>query len=90
MRRRCAAAVARRSWVGYLVKGECRRVIKLPPVRPRAVEHHALTKRCRNCGELMKGRFPLGDEAAVQYGHGVGIGGIFGVICADGRRGCVR
>jgi transposase len=56
---------------GYLVKCERRQVIELPPVRPWVVEHRALTKRCRNCDELMKGRFPQGVEAAVQYGRGV-------------------
>ncbi len=56
---------------GYLVKCESRQVIDLPPVRPWVVEHRALTKRCRSCDELTKGRFPREVKAAVQYGGGV-------------------
>jgi transposase len=56
---------------GYIVRCERRQVIDLPPVRPWVVEHRALTKRCRSCDELTKGRFPQGAKAAVQYGRGV-------------------
>ena len=35
------------------------------------VEHRALTKRCRDCDEATKGRFPPEVKAAVQYGRGV-------------------
>lgn len=56
---------------GYIVKSESRQVIDLPPVRPWVVEHRALTKRCRSCDEVTKGRFPREVKAAVQYGHGV-------------------
>jgi hypothetical protein len=55
---------------GYLVKSESRQVIDLPPVKPWVVEHRALTKRCRSCDEVTKGRFPKGVRAAVQYGVG--------------------
>jgi transposase len=56
---------------GYIVKCESRQVIDIPPLRPWVVEHRALTKRCRSCDELTKGRFPQGVKAAVQYGRGV-------------------
>jgi transposase len=56
---------------GYIVKCERRQIIDLPPVRPWVVEHRALTKRCRSCDALTKGRFPQGVKAAVQYGRGV-------------------
>lgn len=56
---------------GYLVKSERRQVIDLPPIKPWVVEHRALTKRCRSCDELTKGRFPQEVKAAVQYGRGV-------------------
>jgi transposase len=65
--RGCGASLAG----GYVVKCESRQVIELPPVRPWVVEHRALTKRCRSCDELTKGRFPQGVRAAVQYGRGV-------------------
>lgn len=55
----------------YLVKCENRQVIELPPTRPWVVEHRALTKRCRDCDELTKGRFPKGVRAAVQYRPGL-------------------
>jgi transposase len=54
-----------------IVRSESRQVIDLPPVRPWVVEHRALTKRCRSCDELTKGRFPQEVKAAVQYGSGV-------------------
>jgi len=56
---------------GYVVRCERRQVIDIPPVRPWVVEHRALTKRCRGCNELTKGRFPQRVKAAVQYGRGV-------------------
>lgn len=56
---------------GCIVRSESRQVIDLPPVRPWVVEHRALTKRCRSCDELTKGRFPREVKAAVQYGRGV-------------------
>ena len=56
---------------GYIVRCESRQVIDLPPVKPWVVEHRALTKRCRSCDELTKGRFPKEVKAAVQYGRGV-------------------
>jgi transposase len=56
---------------GYVVKCESRQVIDIPPVHPWVVEHRALTKRCRSCDGLTKGRFPQGVKAAVQYGRGV-------------------
>lgn len=65
--RGCGAALAS----GYIVKSESRQVIEVPPIRPWVVEHRALTKRCRDCDELTKGRFPRGVKAAVQYGGGV-------------------
>jgi transposase len=65
--RGCGASLAG----GYLVKSESRQVIDLPPVRPWVVEHRALTKRCRSCDEVTKGRFPKGVRATVQYGRGV-------------------
>jgi transposase len=55
----------------YIIRCESRQVIELPPVKPWVVEHRALTKRCRSCDHLMKGRFPAGVKAAVQYGSGV-------------------
>jgi transposase len=65
--RGCGATLAG----GYLVKCESRQVIELPPVKPWVVEHRALTKRCRSCDTLTKGRFPKEVKAAVQYGRGV-------------------
>ena len=65
--RGCGGSLSR----GYLVKCESRQVIDLPPVKPWVVEHRALTKRCRSCDEVTKGRFPQGVQAAVQYGRGV-------------------
>src|SRR5215207_7758022 len=56
---------------GYIVRCERRQVVELPPVRVWVVEHRALTKRCRSCDHLTKGRFPAGVKAAVQYGPGV-------------------
>jgi transposase len=56
---------------GYIVKCESRQVIDIPPVRPWVVEHRALTKRCRSCDEVMKGRFPKDVKAAMQYGLGL-------------------
>src|SRR5215213_5435016 len=56
---------------GYVIKCESRQVIELPPVRPWVVEHRALTKRCRSCDELTKGRFPAEVKATVLYGRGV-------------------
>jgi len=56
---------------GYVVKCESRQLIDLPPVRPWVVEHRALTKRCRSCDEVTKGRFPQELKAAVQYGLGL-------------------
>ncbi len=56
---------------GYIAKCESRQVMDLPPVRPWVVEHRALTKRCRSCDCLTKGRFPREVKAAVQYGRGV-------------------
>lgn len=56
---------------GYIVKCERRQVIDLPPVKSWVVEHRALTKRCRSCDQLTKGRFPREVKAAVQYGRGV-------------------
>jgi transposase len=55
----------------YIIRCERRQVIELPPVRPWVVEHRALTKRCRSCDHLTKGRFPAGVKATVQYGRGV-------------------
>lgn len=55
----------------YIIRCESRQVIDLPPVKPWVVEHRALTKRCRSCDHLTKGRFPAGMKAAVQYGPGV-------------------
>jgi transposase len=65
--RGCGASLAG----GYIVKCESRQVIDIPPVKPWVVEHRALTKRCRSCDELTKGRFPQEVKAAVQYGRGV-------------------
>jgi transposase len=65
--RGCGAPLSR----GYLVKCESRQVIDLPPVRPWVVEQRALTKRCRTCDEVTKGRFPQEVKAAAQYGQGV-------------------
>lgn len=70
--RGCGASLAG----GYLVKYESRQVIDIPPVRPWVVEHRALTKRCRNCDEVTKGRFPREVKAAVQYGRGVRAGAV--------------
>jgi len=56
---------------GYIVRCESRQVIDIPPVRPWVVEHRALTKRCRSCDEVTKGRFPREVAAAVQYGLGL-------------------
>jgi transposase len=67
MCRGCGASLSS----GYLVKCESRQVIELPPVRPWVIEHRALTKRCRSCDHLTKGRFPVEVKAAVQYGRGV-------------------
>ena len=55
----------------YIIRCESRQVIELPPVKVWVVEHRALTKRCRSCDHLTKGRFPAGVKAAVQYGPGV-------------------
>jgi len=63
----CGASLS----AGYIVTCERRQVIDLPPVKPWVVEHRALTKRCRSCDELTKGRFPQEVKAAVQYGRGV-------------------
>jgi len=52
--RGCGASLAG----GYIVKCESRQVIELPPVKPWVVEHRALTKRCRSCDCLTRGRFP--------------------------------
>lgn len=65
--RGCGASLAG----GSIVRCESRQLIDLPPVRPWVVEHHALTKRCRSCDGVTKGRFPQGVKAAVQYGRGV-------------------
>lgn len=65
--RGCGASLVEGSIVGC----DRRQVVEIPPVKPWVVEHHALTKRCGTCGELTKGRFPQGVEAAVQYGSGV-------------------
>lgn len=65
--RGCGASLS----AGYIVKCDRRQVIDLPPVKVWVVEHRALTKRCRSCDELTKGRFPAGVKAAVQYGRGV-------------------
>ena len=65
--RSCGASLAG----GYIVKCESRQVIELPPVKVWVVEHRALTKRCRSCDEVTKGRFPKEVKAAVQYGRGV-------------------
>jgi hypothetical protein len=65
--RGCGASLAG----GYIVKSESRQVIELPPVRPWVVEHRALTKRCRSCDGLTRGRFPKEVKAAVQYGREV-------------------
>jgi transposase len=56
---------------GYIVRRESRQVIELPPIKPWVVEHRVLTKRCRSCDRLTKGRFPKEVKAAVQYGGGV-------------------
>lgn len=48
-----------------IVKGESRQVIDLPPVKVWVVEHRSLTKRCRSCDEVTKGRFPREVKAAV-------------------------
>lgn len=65
--RGCGASLAG----GYIVKCDRRQVIDLPPAKVWVVEHRALTKRCRSCDELTKGRFPVEVKAAVQYGRGV-------------------
>ena len=65
--RGCGASLAS----SYIVKCERRQVIDLPPVKVWVVEHRALTKRCRSCDHLTKGRFPVEVKAAVQYGRGV-------------------
>lgn len=65
--RDCGASLAG----GYIVRSERRQVIDIPPIKPFVVEHRALTKRCRDCGEVTKGRFPREVRAAVQYGPGV-------------------
>jgi transposase len=56
---------------GSIVKCESRQVIDLPPIKPWVIEHRSLTKRCRSCDALTKGRFPVEVKAAVQYGRGV-------------------
>lgn len=62
--RDCGASLAS----GYIVRCERRQVFDLPPIKPFVVEHRALTKRCRSCDGLTKGRFPREVRAAVQYG----------------------
>ena len=56
---------------GCIVKCESRQVIELPPIKMWVVEHRALTKRCRDCDELTKGRFPREVKAVIRYGSGV-------------------
>ncbi len=63
----CGASLAG----GYILKCESRQRIDHPPVKPWVVEHRALTKRCRSCDYLTKGRCPAEVKAAVQYGRGV-------------------
>lgn len=52
------------------LRRERRRVVDLPPVRARVVEHQAETKRCPGCGAETSGQFPRGVQAPAQYGPG--------------------
>lgn len=53
----------------------CRQVLDLPPMRLRATDYQAQSKRCPGCGFLTHGAFPAGVDEPVQYGPGVlGLG----------------
>jgi transposase len=65
--RRCRASLAASSVVGR----QRRQVFDLPPVVLEVTEHWAETKRCSQCGERTKARFPLDVKAPVQYGQRV-------------------
>jgi transposase len=47
--------------------GETRQVFDLPSLRYEVTEHHAMQAIC-SCGHVHTGRFPVGVNAAVQYG----------------------
>jgi transposase len=47
--------------------GETRQVFDLPSLRFEVTEHHAMQAIC-SCGHLHAGEFPVGVNAAVQYG----------------------
>jgi transposase len=47
---------------------EKRQVVDIPRPRVEVVEYQGMVKGCACCGERVKGTFPAGVEAAVQYG----------------------
>jgi transposase len=47
--------------------GETRQVFDLPPLQFEVTEHHAMQAIC-SCGHVHTGEFPVGVNAAVQYG----------------------
>ncbi|MDQ3258625.1 MAG: IS66 family transposase [Acidobacteriota bacterium] len=65
--RRCRASLAECAVVGR----QGRQVFELPPVVLEVTEHWAQTKRCDQCGERTKARFPSDVKAPVQYGQRV-------------------
>lgn len=56
---------------GRTIATEKRQVFDLPPVKLFVTEHQIETKRCQRCRHWTRAMYPVGVNAAVQYGPGV-------------------